>query len=273
MITTALCAHLTRTATPTALALHVVRADIVLRHLLLLNVTHLQLLGVLRGGYGQLGRVVCSQSGSWLSELEGSVGRCSNRQTASCCWRCLEERIGSAGKGRGRKQARAQCNRGVGRPASRENAVRYKEASRMHTVLHTRLGVRWRITLLQLHIPGQTQEMQTRNVQTLQGGQLHTNTNQSCAFAHEGDEYQKVVPFTCLLKSPKPGTSPAEGLEKELEIELKEVCKRRKKKQDESKANGEYNYMFYVYERNFTTGVKWKHGEGDDDNRMGPLRR
>jgi hypothetical protein len=74
MITTALCAHLTRAATPTAIALHVVRADIVLRHLLLLNVTHLQLLGVLRGGYGQLGRVVCSQSGSWLSELEGSVG-------------------------------------------------------------------------------------------------------------------------------------------------------------------------------------------------------
>jgi hypothetical protein len=100
-----------------------------------------------------------------------------------------------------------------------------------------------------------------------------TNTNQSCAFAHEGDEYQKVVPFTRLPKSPKPGTSPAEGLEKELEIELKEICKRRKKKQDESKANGEYNYMFSVYERNFTTGMKWKHGEGDDDDRMGPLRR
>jgi hypothetical protein len=66
MITTALCAHLTRATTPTALALHVVRADIVLRHLLLLNVTYIQLLGVLPG--------VCSQSGSWLSELEGSVG-------------------------------------------------------------------------------------------------------------------------------------------------------------------------------------------------------
>jgi hypothetical protein len=74
MITTALCAHLTRATTPTALALHVVRADIVLRHLLLLNVTYIQLLGVLPGGYSQLGRFVCSQSGSWLSELEGSVG-------------------------------------------------------------------------------------------------------------------------------------------------------------------------------------------------------
>jgi hypothetical protein len=58
-----------------------------------------------------------------------------------------------------------------------------------------------------------------------------------------------------------------------LEIELKEICKRRKKKQDEPKANGEYNYMFSVYERNFTTGMKRKHGEGDDDDRMEPLRR